>query len=80
MAALLPLFGEVVLNGAEAAGAGSIVSGIYNEFKPVAKKLITDEAGKIVGDYARNNPDGYVDNIVQKASVYRKRKNSRRVG
>jgi hypothetical protein len=79
MAALLPLFGELVLNGAEAAGAGSIVSGIYHEFKPVAKKLITDEAGKLVGDYAKNNPDGYVDNILEKAYVHRK-KRGRRVG
>ena len=79
MAALLPLFGEVVLNGAESAGAGSIVSGIFNEFKPVAKKLITDEAGKLVGNYAKANAGGYVDNILEKSYIHRK-KRQRRVG
>ena len=80
MAALLPLFGEVVLNGAEAAGAGSIVSGIFNEFKPVAKKLITDEAGQLVGSYAKANQGGYVDNILEKSYIHRKKRQRRRVG
>lgn len=79
MAALLPLFGELVLDGVQAAGAGSIVSGVFNEFKEPAKKLITDEGGKLVGDYTRQHPNGYVDNMVEKAYNHRK-KRGRRVG
>ena len=79
MAALLPLFGELVLDGVEAVGAGSIVSGVFNEFKEIPKKLITDEGGKLVGNYAKQHPGSYVDNMVEKAYNHRK-KRGRRVG
>jgi len=55
------------------------MNAVYNEFKEPAKKLITDEAGKLVGDYAKNNPNGYVDNILEKSYIHRK-KRGRRVG
>ena len=81
MAALLPLFGELVLDGAEAVGAGSIVSGVYNEFKEPIKQVLTEKAGKVVGDYAKEHPDGYVDNIVEKAYIQKRRRTPvRKVG
>jgi hypothetical protein len=68
----LPIFAELVLDGAEALGAGSIVHGVYEHFKEPVKKLVTDEAGKLVGNYARNNPGGIVDMSLESASTYRK--------
>jgi len=79
MASFLFPIGETILSAVEAGAAGNMINAVYNEFKEPAKKLITDEGGKLVGDYARNNPNGYVDNMVEKAYNHRK-KRGRRVG
>jgi len=79
MASFLMPMGEIILNAVEAGAAGNIINSVYNEFKEPAKKLITDEGGKLVGDYARNHPNGYVDNMVEKSYNHRK-KRGRRVG
>jgi hypothetical protein len=78
MAFLFPI-GETILSAVEAGAAGNMMNAVYNEFKEPAKKLITDEAGQLIGDYAKAHEGGYVDNIVQKSYIHRK-KRQRRVG
>ena len=73
MAFLLPV-GELVLNAVEAGVAGNMVNAVYNEFKEPVKQVITEKAGKIVGDYAKAHPDGYVDNIVEQSYIHKKRR------
>jgi uncharacterized phage-associated protein len=73
MAFLLPV-GELVLNAVEAGVAGNMVNAVYNEFKEPVKQVLTEKAGKVVGDYAKANPDGYVDNIVEQAYIQKKRR------
>lgn len=64
MAFLAP-FAEIVLEGIEAGVATNIVSGISNEFVKKAKPLVSQEAGKVIADYASNNPNGMVDMTLQ---------------
>ena len=73
MAFLLPV-GELVLNAVEAGVAGNMVNAVYNEFKEPVKQVITEKAGKLVGDYAKAHPDGYVDNIVEQSYIHKKRR------
>ena len=73
MAFLLPV-GELILDGIEAGVAGNMVNAVYNEFKEPVKKVLTEKAGKVVGDYAKANPDGYVDNIIDQAYIHKKRR------
>lgn len=73
MAFLLPV-GELILEGVEAGVAGNMVNAVYNEFKEPAKKWISNEAGNVIGDYAKNNPNGIVDMTLDKASNHRKRR------
>lgn len=75
----LPIFAELVLDGVEAAGAGAIVSGIYKHFEQPVKKMVVDEAGKLVGEYAKNNPAGVVDMALESANQHRMSRNSRKV-
>ena len=73
MAFLLPV-GELVLNAVEAGAAGNMMNAVYNEFKEPVKQVITEKAGKLVGDYAKAHPDGYVDNIVEQSYIHKKRR------
>jgi len=73
MSFLLPV-GELVLNAVEAGVAGNMVNAVYNEFKEPVKQVITEKAGKLVGDYAKAHPDGYVDNIVEQSYIHKKRR------
>ena len=73
MAFLLPV-GELVLNAVEAGVAGNMMNAVYNEFKEPVKQVITEKAGKLVGDYAKAHPDGYVDNIVEQSYIHKKRR------
>ena len=73
MAFLLPV-GELVLNAVEAGVAGNMVNAVYNEFKEPVKQVLTEKAGKLVGDYAKAHPDGYVDNIVEQSYIHKKRR------
>ena len=70
---LLPV-GELVLNAVEAGVAGNMVNAVYNEFKEPVKQVLTEKAGKLVGDYAKAHPDGYVDNIVEQSYIHKKRR------
>ncbi len=81
MSFLLPV-GELILDGIEGAAAGNMMNAVYNEFKEPAKKWLSDEAGSVVGDYAKNNPGGIVDMTLDKASNHKKRRGrqSRKVG
>lgn len=80
MAFLLPV-GELILDGIESGVAGNMVNAVYNEFKEPVKQVLTEKAGKVVGDYAKANPDGYVDNIVEQAYIQKKRRTPvRKVG
>ena len=74
MTAFLYPVGELVLNAVEAGVAGNMVNAVYNEFKEPVKQVLTEKAGKVVGDYAKANPDGYVDNIVEQAYIHKKRR------
>jgi uncharacterized phage-associated protein len=73
MAFLLPV-GELVLNAVEAGVAGNMVNAVYNEFKEPVKQVLTEKAGKVVGEYAKAHPDGYVDNIVEQSYIHKKRR------
>jgi len=73
MSFLLPV-GELVLNAVEAGVAGNMVNAVYNEFKEPVKQVLTEKAGKLVGDYAKAHPDGYVDNIVEQSYIHKKRR------
>lgn len=73
MAFLLPV-GELILDGIESGVAGNMVNAVYNEFKEPVKQVLTEKAGKVVGDYAKAHPDGYVDNIVEQAYIQKKRR------
>jgi len=73
MAFLLPV-GELVLNAVEAGVAGNMMNAVYNEFKEPVKKVITEKTGKLVGEYAKAHPDGYVDNIVEQSYIHKKRR------
>jgi hypothetical protein len=70
MSFLLPV-GELVLNAVE---AGNMVNAVYNEFKEPVKQVLTEKAGKVVGEYAKAHPDGYVDNIVEQSYIHKKRR------
>lgn len=74
MAAFLMPVGELVLNAVEAGVAGNMVNAVYNEFKEPVKQVLTEKAGKLVGDYAKAHPDGYVDNIVEQSYIHKKRR------
>jgi hypothetical protein len=78
MAFLFPL-GETILNAVEAGAAGNMLNAVYKEFEPAIKDLSTDKASDLIGDYAKSNPNGYVDNMVEKSYNHRK-KRGRRVG
>jgi uncharacterized phage-associated protein len=73
MSFLLPV-GELVLNAVEAGVAGNMVNAVYNEFKEPVKQVLTEKAGKVVGEYAKAHPDGYVDNIVEQSYIHKKRR------
>ena len=73
MAFLLPV-GELVLNAVEAGVAGNMMNAVYNEFKEPVKQVITEKTGKLVGEYAKAHPDGYVDNIVEQSYIHKKRR------
>jgi len=70
---LLPV-GELVLNAVEAGVAGNMVNAVYNEFKEPVQQVLTEKAGKVVGEYAKAHPDGYVDNIVEQSYIHKKRR------
>lgn len=67
MAFLLAPMAELVMEGIEAGVATNIVSGVSNEFVKVMKPAVSNEAGKLIGDYASNNPDGMVNMTLQSA-------------
>ena len=80
MAFLLPV-GELIFTGIEAGIAGNMMNAVYNEFKEPVKKVLTNEAGHLIGDYAKNNPNGVVDMTLQKAHAHAKRRvPTRKVG
>lgn len=62
---LLAPFAELVLDGIEAGIAGNIVTGVSNEFVKAAKPVVSQEAGKMISDYASNNPNSFVDLTLQ---------------
>jgi len=85
MAFILPLIGETLVSGVEAGIAGGIVHEIAHQFAPPLKNIIADEAGKVIGNVAKNNPTGIVNATLQKAYLYKnipahhKRKIKRRI-
>ena len=68
MAFMLPIFGELVLEGVEAATAGNIVTGIYDHFEPQVKKTVTTELGNAIKDYSGKHPLGYVSKTLDVAT------------
>ena len=77
MAVLAPAMGELVLNaGVVTAGAGFLFNQ-FKHFEEPIKKLATEEIGKLTGEYAKNHPDGAIDNIINTANLHRKKRRVR---
>lgn len=68
MAFMLPIFGELVLEGVESAVAGNIVTGVYDHFEPKVKQVVTTELGNAIKDYSSKHPLGYVSKTLDVAS------------
>ena len=67
MAFMLPMIGETIVSGLEAGVAGGLIQEVAHQFAPPIKNIVADETGKIIGNVAKNNPDGLVNNTLEKA-------------
>ena len=72
MAFLLPL-GELVLEGLEAGVASNMGKEIYDSFAPKIRDASADLLGKQIAGYARENPNGFVAETLNKTYQYAKR-------
>ena len=78
MAVLAPAMGELVLNASVAtAGAGFLFNEFTKHFEEPIKNLVTEEIGKLSGEYAKDHPGGSIDNIINTANLHRKKRRVR---
>jgi hypothetical protein len=86
MAFMLPMIGETIVSGLEAGVAGGLIQEVAHQFAPPIKNIVADETGKIIGNVAKNNPDGIVNKTLDKATFYKsipkhhKKRIKRRIG
>ena len=78
MAFMLPM-GELIYTGISSGIVGNMVNTVYNEFKEPAKKLLTQETGKLIGSYAKNHPGGLIDSILDASSMSKGKKPVRKL-
>lgn len=71
MAFMLPMIGETIVSGLEAGMAGGLIQEVAHQFAPPIKNIVADETGKIIGNVAKNNPDGIVNKTLNKATFYK---------
>lgn len=76
MAFLAPI-GELVLDATEATAGAGFLSNMWHHFEQPIKKFAVEEAGQLVGSYAKSHPGGLVDQSLATASGYRKQTKTR---
>jgi hypothetical protein len=69
-AMLAPAMGELVLNS-------GFLFNQFKHFEEPIKNLVTEEIGKLSGEYAKDHPGGSIDNIINTANLHRKKKRVR---
>lgn len=72
MCAFMAPIAELVLNAGEATAGAGFIAGTLKHFEEPIKKFAIEEAGQLVGSYARSHPGGMVDQSLATASNYRK--------
>ena len=77
MCAFMAPIGELVLDATEATAGAGFLSNMWHHFEQPIKKFAIEEAGQLVGSYARSHPGGMVDQSLATASGYRKQTKTR---
>jgi len=76
-AMLAPAMGELVLDASVVTAGAGYLFNQFKHFEEPIKKLAVEEIGKLSGEYARNHPNGAIDNIINTANLHRKKKRVR---
>ena len=72
MCAFMAPIGELILDSSEATAGAGFLSNMWHHFEEPVKKFAIEEAGQLVGNFARSHPGGVVDQTLASASGYRK--------
>ena len=72
MCAFMAPMAELVLDAGEATAGAGFLSNMWHHFEQPIKKFAIEEAGQLVGSYAKSHPGGMVDQSLATASGYRK--------
>jgi len=74
---LAPAMGELVLNASVVTAGAGYLFNKFKHFEEPIKKLAVEEIGKLTGEYAKDHPNGSIDNIINTANLHRKKRRVR---
>ena len=77
MAMFVAPFAELVLDASVATAGAGYLSNQFKHFEEPIKNLVTEEIGRLSGQYAKDHPGGSIDNIINTANLHRKKKRVR---